>query len=657
MQKIQVLLHGQILSELVLQPGREYFAGRHQQSDIRLSNEKNISRQHVKFYFDNNIWYAQLVAKFGQMICGGKSVDLIPLEHKMRFTVSPYEIVYLDDASVDIRPVQTENTKNPILTPVLQQQDSIQLNSSSIENANDEHNSEFEATVITSKKLVPYLRIVNHTTKTEEIFKLEGHLWSLGRHPGCEIVLNDTAISRKHFDITRSGDSLFIVDLGSSNGTTINGERIKPNQSTQIYSGDIITIRHLEMHFEMRDSDFTQNPLAVVHPVDEFENFDVDEASDQNEIVAYEESEGSGPKVVRIPPLFGFKRIQWNKTNQLRAGILGLATIFLISVMFSGGGKKDSPSKDPKSPVSLTEIQQKEVQDMFKLANSYFIQKKFVLCLSQIQKLHDIVPSYQNSKELENLCQTARELEEVNIDRERKEREQIEAESRIRSVVDQCKLSVNETTTVDMIRACLQPALELDPGQLSVTELITQVEIAETQRKEKLLKADEVEKLRLEGDRLYSKANSFFTSGKLRDAQRDYNKYLIGNYPKSQDKIEKSKRNLASINKSLSEILNQKIATCRSAMSQTDLKAAITACDAVLESAPNDQTAINLRREAYAKLKREMKAIYEDAALDESLGNIESAKERWMKIINTTIPSDEYFQKSKIKLKKYGIEI
>jgi two-component system, cell cycle response regulator len=49
---------------------------------------------------------------------------------------------------------------------------------------------------------------------------------TIGRHPGCRIVVDDAGVSRQHATISSIGDQLFIEDLGSRNGTFIEGERI-----------------------------------------------------------------------------------------------------------------------------------------------------------------------------------------------------------------------------------------------------------------------------------------------------------------------------------------------------------------------------------------------------------------------------------------------
>jgi hypothetical protein len=68
---------------------------------------------------------------------------------------------------------------------------------------------------------------------------LDEEAMSIGRLPGNSIVINDPDISRRHCVIERWEGRYSIYDLGSRNGTKVNGERI---QRTELSDGDVITI-------------------------------------------------------------------------------------------------------------------------------------------------------------------------------------------------------------------------------------------------------------------------------------------------------------------------------------------------------------------------------------------------------------------------------
>ena len=61
----------------------------------------------------------------------------------------------------------------------------------------------------------------------------------LGRSPDNDVILRDPATSGHHARLERRGDQFWIVDLGSTNGTLVNGE---PVQEKELSHGDRVTI-------------------------------------------------------------------------------------------------------------------------------------------------------------------------------------------------------------------------------------------------------------------------------------------------------------------------------------------------------------------------------------------------------------------------------
>ena len=62
----------------------------------------------------------------------------------------------------------------------------------------------------------------------------------IGRHPGCDVVLQTPGASREHAIIARNGARFLLKDKGSLNGTTLNGEKISTKAT--LSHGDRIVI-------------------------------------------------------------------------------------------------------------------------------------------------------------------------------------------------------------------------------------------------------------------------------------------------------------------------------------------------------------------------------------------------------------------------------
>mgnify|MGYP006171776881 CR=1 FL=1 len=57
-----------------------------------------------------------------------------------------------------------------------------------------------------------------------ETFQLQGERSTIGRSPDAEVFLDDVTVSRNHALLVQRRDGLYIDDLGSLNGTYVNGE-------------------------------------------------------------------------------------------------------------------------------------------------------------------------------------------------------------------------------------------------------------------------------------------------------------------------------------------------------------------------------------------------------------------------------------------------
>ncbi len=98
---------------------------------------------------------------------------------------------------------------------------------------------------------------------------LDGQRWYLqgvtilGRAPDCDIVVPDRQVSRRHARVTETPEGFLLEDLGSKNGTYINGQRI--TQPTLLRDGDEVQVA-LAQKFYFLSSEATL-PLEEVPPV------------------------------------------------------------------------------------------------------------------------------------------------------------------------------------------------------------------------------------------------------------------------------------------------------------------------------------------------------------------------------------------------------
>ncbi|HMD51789.1 MAG TPA: DUF3662 and FHA domain-containing protein [Solirubrobacteraceae bacterium] len=72
---------------------------------------------------------------------------------------------------------------------------------------------------------------------------------TIGRSRDCEIVLEDTGVSRRHAEIRPGPGEWTIADLGSTNGVLVNGRQIRGTRPLR--SGDRLRLGSTELVFEV----------------------------------------------------------------------------------------------------------------------------------------------------------------------------------------------------------------------------------------------------------------------------------------------------------------------------------------------------------------------------------------------------------------------
>ena len=118
-----------------------------------------------------------------------------------------------------------------------------------------------------------------------KIFELQQARTVLGRHPSCQVLLDNESVSRHHAQILESHGHFFLEDLKSRNGTLVNGKAIE--QPTELCQNDAITLCDYVFLFqeqlpeelssaietlaidEVTDSDSSRVFAVGVEPIDE----------------------------------------------------------------------------------------------------------------------------------------------------------------------------------------------------------------------------------------------------------------------------------------------------------------------------------------------------------------------------------------------------
>jgi hypothetical protein len=76
--------------------------------------------------------------------------------------------------------------------------------------------------------------------KNRRIHELRGDSIKVGRLTQADVTLSDPRVSRRHAEIRRGSEGAVLEDVGSTNGTRRNGERVLPGREITLARGDVL---------------------------------------------------------------------------------------------------------------------------------------------------------------------------------------------------------------------------------------------------------------------------------------------------------------------------------------------------------------------------------------------------------------------------------
>lgn len=100
---------------------------------------------------------------------------------------------------------------------------------------------------------------------------IEKTTFTIGRTEDADLPLTEASVSRSHLSVELRGPNVFVTDLKSGNGTTINGQKIEPGVPMALATSDIVklglaphefTIASIPKPFEMLDVEYKQKAMS-----------------------------------------------------------------------------------------------------------------------------------------------------------------------------------------------------------------------------------------------------------------------------------------------------------------------------------------------------------------------------------------------------------
>ena len=662
MAQLKVKHNGKIIHDIVLNEKKSYLGGRKEDCDIPLLAEKTISREHFRLSFHQNQWVLEVLSRFGEVLFQNDKVQNLILDQSNIFHIPPYEFAFTRESPAQV---------------------GASFPSNEISSITDNGDFNEDRTFVGKLTQIPFIKVINNDDKSFQLLRLEGgDIWLAGRDPSSAIPIKDQRVSRRQFEIRKTEGIYGIIDLGSVNGTLVNGNNISTTEVTPLRSGDAITVLDNIFYFELHDPRFAERVQTVDYdkisrtltesssmslPDSQSETYPMVDPSVYGKDPYAPSVEGEFPEVAPETLLSKLKE------KKLRVVIGVLALLLVVGALMEGDPSSKSNSNhtdlngNPNDPYNkLKKEQQIFIKQSFQLAQSYYDSDNSELCRAELSKIREVMPDYKKSywgKDIGNLDQSAEQkiyLLSKQKEFEAKEKMMAEQEVKVQEIVALCKSKLNPQMTRDEFDSCISPSVTANPHHpllVSLRVAFDQIEMTRTQKDlEKKEYQEQAEKLQY----LFMLAEKTEKNGNFVEAIDAYRKVVSSKYVDPNALKPRAQRSISSLKSKMGVKTSSLISEAEKLVQAKKYKQAILNLRMARKVNPQGDE-INDKIELYIKeLRKEMKALWDEAVIEESFGKVmpdennTGAVGKWKKIIDQDIPDGDFYQKAFIKLKKYG---
>lgn len=646
--------------------------------------DPRVSREHAKISFKNNSMFIENISDWGEVLLNGVLVKREEFFIGDLIAIGPFQMRM--NSSQVITPLKAEPKEEIIQNDFEEEKESLSEEEQTLqddfedtfgasaigedfkeEKKNEDDGFDFsqnfeistdvagDRTGVFTNFLSFYLKIFGDDIPYDK-YTINDNEIIIGRDPiKANIVLKDNDVSSLHAKITKKGAHCYLEDLGSSNGTLLNGERINKQQ---LKSGDEFLVGSTSFTFEI-ESQLLKNEHDKLMPVESNQEITREEiieesVSDFNDGTQADIQTGNKSLVKKFLDLSLPRKIIY--TTVIVGGLMLLLDEEDSSKAVDTKAKNvvatDNKTKDLKSNERIYSDAEKEFMSAhYEIGLAKYREKDYENALTEFEKVMAVNPKYEEVATYREYCKQALvKIEELN----KKEKEELERKLRLEKaekILEKAREAV-KNREVKLAQALFAQILELDPENIEVEqlklELNAYIEEHEKTEKERIAKEDKRKKMIEElapGKNYYLNKEWFNAILKLekflalKDIDEDLRK-------EASDMTSESKTNIAT---QIAPMLEQ----ARSFKQGQDLKRAYETYGEIRKIDPNNEESLNEMNEIRENLDSSAKKLYQEGLIQESMSYFSEAQERFQQVQQIAPMDSEYYQKATLKLKEY----
>ncbi len=613
--------------------------GRDSQNSLMIA-DPHISRTHAKIEWKEGKLFLTRLSPTGKLIFDGKNIERQEISLALgpiSFEIPPYSFTLSTEDSEEALPsepfpfIMSEEPPEEAFQQVI------------------EEKKPAEETKITTRPIKAKLIILQGVSPHLQYDLLGGDI-ILGRDAECDIPLDDSKVSRDHAHIYVKNNTYYLKDSGSTNGTSLNHQKIETemplSSSDQIQLGDCI------LQFALVDEAFELVPVSVLSP----------------------DATQSGMLPPPWEPKAPSYRMKQRKLFFALGSLILLVGLFLLieqkqkpkapqerTLAQAQESKTESISKSrleetPDELASLTQVDREYVLAKMQEAKDYYKNRQYEKAQVVAQEALRIAPHYKPALDLNVIIRQTFEDQSLEAQKREAQREEKKLEEDIQYHLSVALDYFNRQQWEKALEE-YDKILELQPD---LEEAQKRREIVQEKLSGKSPASEEKPKVasqkppshNKQAEKLLAQGSKLAQEGKMQEALDTWRKVLHMEGIQSQY-YAKAEQFITFTKEQMEQKYLPLITQAKVLMESKEYLKAKEILDGILKEYPTHIEAKALLEKTLFSLHGLAKKEYTEAIIDENVGRVDSAKEKFKWIVDRIPASDEYHQKAQNKLKKY----
>ncbi len=481
----------------------------------------------------------------------------------------------------------------------------------------------------------------------------------------CDIVLEDNLVSEIHARFLYDKKRVWVEDMGSENGTYVNGEKVNKIELNQ---GDEILIGAISFVLMVGSEILSEEAKRLMPIASEQEMIEHQLVGDQEEAELYSNNAGLGNLPEGASIKVRFERMMANP-QQKRMFYYVVLILFVLILFDEDDDTANVARKETKAKTTVerpadqaveqkpTQRSQEELEYLeshYQLAKAKLEEGDYDGALLEVEYVRTVDPNYKNIDSLSGVAKQGLVALEEAERKKKEEQERLEVERKIRALLTKAEDAMKDEKLV-LAETYLNEIAQFDPENSNLYSLKLEIDAAKKEQERLRKEQEEREKRRSEFLSALAPAKSLFAQGEWYKASKMIDKVITMKGIEA-ELLNDANDILKQAQEKIQEETERLLTEARGYRQGEDLKNAYETYLKLLKINPVSGEALTELGEIQSNLDGRAKLVYREALVSESISLFDDAKEKYLEVLQIAPSESDYYKKAKAKLEEFYVE-